>query len=61
MVMNNKIDYDNKELITPLNNNSSNAPVIFIKKINNNSKVIPLNDTSNTLGFTRHYPAATKE
>jgi len=61
MVMNNKIDYDNKELITPFNNNSSNAPVIFIKKINNNSKVISLNDTSNTLGFTRHYPAATKE
>jgi hypothetical protein len=36
-------------------------PSIFTKKMNNKSKVIPLNITSNTLGITRHFPAATKE
>jgi hypothetical protein len=36
-------------------------PSIFTKKVNNKYKVIPLNITNNTLGLTRHFPAATKE
>ena len=35
-------------------------PIIFIKKINDKSKTIPLN-TPNSLGHIRHFPAATKE
>jgi len=36
-------------------------PIIFTKKVNDNLKVIPLNKTRNTLGHTRHFPAATRE
>jgi hypothetical protein len=36
-------------------------PFIFIKKINNKFKIIPLNVITNTLGPTRHFPSATKE
>jgi hypothetical protein len=36
-------------------------PFIFIKKINNKYKVIPLNITTNTSGPTRHFSPATKE
>jgi hypothetical protein len=36
-------------------------PIIFIKKINDKYKVIPLNKTTNTSGLTRHFPPAVKE
>jgi hypothetical protein len=38
-----------------------NKPFIFIKKINNKYKVIPLNVTTNIIGLTRYFPSATKE
>jgi hypothetical protein len=40
---------------------NNTKPSIFTKKLNNKYKVIPLNITNNTLGVTRHFPAATKE
>jgi hypothetical protein len=47
------------------NNNTSNLnldkPVIFTKKVNNNSKIIPLNLTKDNLGYVRHFPPANKE
>jgi len=36
-------------------------PLIFVKKINNKFKIIPLNVITNTSGLTRHFPSATKE
>jgi len=36
-------------------------PVIFTKKVRDNLKIIPLNKTVNTLGHTKHFPAATRE
>lgn len=37
------------------------TPLIFTKKVNDKSKVIPLINTVNTLGQARHFPPATKE
>lgn len=46
-------------------NNNNNIevikPLIFIKKINDKHKIIPLNIVDNTVGAIRHYPSATKE
>lgn len=39
----------------------SNKPLIFTKKVNDKSKIIPLNLNNNTLGEKRHFPPATKE
>ena len=36
-------------------------PLIFIKKLNNNIKIIPLNKTKNTLGSIRYFPPASQE
>lgn len=36
-------------------------PLLFINKINNKHKIIPLNLTINTSGPTKHFPPATKE
>jgi hypothetical protein len=36
-------------------------PYIFTKKLKNNIKIIPLNKTTNTLGFMRYFPPATQE
>jgi len=36
-------------------------PFIFYKKINDNSKIIPLKKTTNTLGLMRYFPPATQE
>jgi hypothetical protein len=36
-------------------------PLIFIKKLKNNIKTIPLNETKNTLGTTRYFPPASQE
>lgn len=46
----------NTEIISPLQ-----LPTIFIKKINNKHKIIPLSITQNTLGSTKHFPPATQE
>jgi hypothetical protein len=44
------------------NNNMRNIkPLIFMKKIKDKYKVIPLNKITNTLGFTRYFPPAIKE
>jgi hypothetical protein len=44
------------------NNNMRNIkPFIFVKKINDKYKTIPLNKTINTSGFTRYFPPAIKE
>ena len=39
----------------------SNKPLIFTKKVNDKSKIIPLNLNNNTLGERRHFPPASKE
>jgi hypothetical protein len=39
----------------------SNKPLIFTKKVNDKSKIIPLNLNNNTLGEKRHFPPASKE
>src|SRR5580693_2300233 len=36
-------------------------PLIFIKKLKNNIKTIPLNKTKNTLGTIRYFPPASQE
>jgi hypothetical protein len=36
-------------------------PLIFIKKLNNNIKIIPLNRTKNTLGSIRYFPPVSQE
>jgi hypothetical protein len=36
-------------------------PLIFIKKLKNNIKIIPLNKTKNTLGPSRYFPPASQE
>jgi hypothetical protein len=36
-------------------------PLIFIKKLNNNIKIIPLSKTKNTLGSLRYFPPASQE
>jgi len=36
-------------------------PLIFVKKLNNNIKTIPLNKTKNTLGNIRYFPPASQE
>ena len=36
-------------------------PYIFTKKLRDNIKIIPLNKTTNTLGFMRYFPPATQE
>lgn len=36
-------------------------PTIFRKKIKDNYKIIPMNNTKQYLGSNRHYPVATKE
>src|SRR5271168_3313353 len=37
------------------------TPLIFIKKLNNNIKIIPLNKTKNTLGSIRYFPPVGQE
>jgi len=39
----------------------SNKPLIFTKKVNDKSKIIPLNLNNNTLGEKRYFPPASKE
>ncbi len=39
----------------------SNKPLIFSKKVNNKSKVIPLKVMNNNLGQVRHFPPAAQE
>lgn len=39
----------------------NNKPLIFTKKVNDKSKIIPLNLNNNGLGETRHFPPASKE
>jgi hypothetical protein len=39
----------------------STKPLIFIKKMNNKFKIIPLNVITNTSGLMKHFPPATKE
>jgi hypothetical protein len=41
--------------------NNPDMRKIFTKKINNNSKSIPLKHTINTIGETRHFVPSTKE
>src|ERR1700738_663614 len=38
-----------------------NKPLIFIKKLNNNYKVIPFNKIINTLGHMRYFPPTIQE
>jgi hypothetical protein len=47
---NNKIETNNPDISR-----------IFTKKINNNSKSIPLKHTINTIGETKHFVPSTKE
>jgi hypothetical protein len=53
--------YNKKDKINNLNTEFNNLPNIFINKINYCNKLIPLSKTINSLGETRHFPAATKE
>jgi len=39
----------------------ANKPLIFIKKLNNNYKVIPFNKIKSTLGGMRYFPPTTQE
>jgi hypothetical protein len=43
------------------NKNIDNNPLIFIKKINDKHKIIPLKKTIIVLGANRHFPPATRE
>jgi hypothetical protein len=36
-------------------------PLVFTKKLNDHLKVIPLNETKNTLGLVRYFPPANQE
>src|SRR5579863_96220 len=43
------------------NKNINNNPLIFINKINDKHKIIPLKKTIIVLGANRHFPPATRE
>jgi hypothetical protein len=55
--------YDNLNLINLESNKSIdiNKPLIFRKKSNNKSRVIPLKTIINKLGPTRHFTPAAQE
>jgi Mitochondrial ribosomal protein (VAR1) len=48
-------------MISNNGNLKTKKPYIFIKKLSDNMKIIPLNKTTNTLGPMRYFPPATKE
>ena len=52
-----------KDFISSKNkfNLNINKPIIFMKKVNNISKTIPLKYVVNNIGQTRHYPPASQE
>lgn len=64
MILNNLIKTMNNENLEKLYTKSNleiNKPIIFIKKINIKSKVIPLNTINNDFRQARHFPSTTME
>jgi hypothetical protein len=59
------MNHENNENNGNKNNSNINVevikPLIFIKKINDKHKIIPLKFVDNTVGAIKHYPSSTKE
>ena len=51
---NNNDNYKNNEF-------KAIKPIIFSKKLNDNFKIIPFNNTINTLGPTKYFPPTNQE
>ena len=61
MNINNTMNNENLEKLDTNSNLEINKPIIFTKKINIKSKVIPLNTINNDFGQARHFPSTTME